>query len=248
MDLDVTYLGALVAGLLSFASPCVLPLVPPYLCFLGGVTLDQIGGGAGDAVDRGVARRVFLAAVAFVLGFATVFVAMGASASAISGLVTANAGWLAKIAGTLIVLFGLHVLGLLRIGLLAREARLHPQRRPAGLAGAYLVGLAFAFGWSPCIGPVLASILIVAGAQDAPWRGAALLGVYAAGLGAPFLLAALFVRPFLGVLRRSRPLMHRVEQAMGALLVATGLLIVAGSFPDIGVWLLQTFPVLGKIG
>jgi cytochrome c-type biogenesis protein len=244
MDLDVGYVAAAVAGLLSFASPCVLPLIPPYLCFLGGVTLEQI---SGAAPKNETGRRVILAALAFVLGFTTVFVALGASATAVSQALAASSGWLSKIAGVVIILFGLHFLGLLRIGLLNRELRAYPQR-PVGLLGAYTVGLAFAFGWTPCIGPVLATILTIAAARESALEGAALLGVYALGIGVPFLLAALFVRPFLAALRRGARHLHRVEQAMGVLLVVTGSLMLAGSFADIGFWLQQAFPALGRLG
>jgi cytochrome c-type biogenesis protein len=247
MDFDVSYAGALIAGLLSFVSPCVLPLVPPYLCFIGGVSLDQIAA-AETNPDREVARRVFISAVAFVLGFTTVFVALGASASVVSQALTTAAPFLAKVAGAVIAVFGLHFLGVLRLGFLDREIRHHPDRQPGGIAGAYAVGLAFAFGWTPCIGPVLATILTIAAAQDTVGRGAALLGVYALGIGVPFLLAALFIRPFLSGMRRFGFALRHVERVMGALLVATGLLIAFGSFDAIGYWLLQIFPGLGRIG
>lgn len=244
MDFDVTYPAALLAGLLSFASPCVLPLVPPYLGFLAGVTFDELSAGEGRALTWRVART----ALAFVLGFTTVFVALGASASAVSGFVSAHAGWLSKVAGAIIVLFGLHVMGVLRIPLLYREARVQVAARPASLAGAYLVGLAFAFGWSPCVGPVLAAILTVAAAKEQVWEGAALLTVYALGIGVPFLAAALFAGPFLRLLKRMRRHMRAVELAMGGLLVATGLLIMSGSFQEIGLWLYERFPAMGRIG
>lgn len=248
MDFDVGYLGALVAGLLSFASPCVLPLVPPYLCFLGGVTLDQLAGKPDAAPDAQAVRRVVIAAVAFVLGFTTIFVVMGASASALSQLLIANAGWLSKIAGAVIIAFGLHFLGLFRLRLLDREARVHVERRPTGPAGAYVAGLAFAFGWTPCVGPVLATILTVAAGREELWEGATLLFVYSLGIGLPFLGAAFFAGPFLRLMRRWRAQLGRVEQVMGAFLVLTGLLILLGSFDDIGYWLLRTFPSLGRIG
>jgi cytochrome c-type biogenesis protein len=166
MGFDVTAAGALVAGLLSFASPCVLPLVLPYLCFLGGVTLDQLTESGPIA-----GRRVFIAAVAFVLGFSTVFIAMGAAATALSQVLIANAGWLSRVAGVVILVFGLHFLGLFRLRFLDREARLHVERRPTGPLGAYVIGLAFAFGWTPCVGPVLASILTLAAGQSDAARG-----------------------------------------------------------------------------
>jgi len=245
-ELDVSYLGAAVAGLLSFLSPCVLPLVPPYLCFLGGMTLEELG--ARQAAGDAGARRVVLAAVFFVLGFATVFVALGATASAIGGLVSRHFELLAQIAGGLIVLLGLHFLGLLRIGVLFREARFHPARRPAGLAGAYLIGLAFAFGWTPCVGPVLATILLVAGSEESAVYGASLLGAYAAGLGIPFVAAAFAARPFGAFMARFRRYVGAVEKVLGALLVATGVLFITGSMADLSYWLLETFPGLSRIG
>jgi cytochrome c-type biogenesis protein len=245
MDFDVTLAGALLAGVLSFVSPCILPLVPPYLGFLGGLTFEQL---AEDEGDRAVARRVVIAALAFVLGFATVFVILGATASAISRVVATYSGWLAQIAGLVIIGFGLHFLGLLRLSFVDRELRWHPERRPPGLIGAYVIGLAFAFGWTPCIGPVLAAILTVAATQEDAVRGAVLLGAYALGIGLPFLAAALFIRPFLGVLRRLKPQMRRIEQALGVLLILTGLLISAGAFEEIGYWLLRAFPALGRLG
>jgi len=240
---DVTYAGALLAGLLSFASPCVLPLVLPYLCFLGGVTLDQLTGDSGA-----VARRVFLAAVAFVFGFTTVFVAMGAAASALSQMLIANGDWLSRVAGIVIVAFGLHFLGLFRLAFLDREARLHVERRPAGLLGAYVVGLAFAFGWTPCVGPVLASILTLAAGQDDAVQGAGLLVAYSLGIGLPFLGVALFAGNFLALMRRYRSAAHWVEQIMGILLVLMGVLLITGTFDEIGYALLRLFPALGRIG
>jgi cytochrome c-type biogenesis protein len=244
--LEVGYAGAALAGLLSFLSPCVLPLVPPYLCFLAGVSMEHLRGG-GEA-PPGVGLRVFLHALAFVLGFATVFVALGASASAVGRLVADHLDVLAKVAGVLIVLLGLHFLGVFRVAALYRELRFHSAARPAGLAGAYVIGLAFAFGWTPCVGPVLAAILFVAAAEDSVWQGAGLLGVYALGIGVPFLLAALLARPFLAFMQRFRRHLHRVEQAMGAFLVITGVLFITGSVNAIGFWLLETFPALGRVG
>jgi cytochrome c-type biogenesis protein len=193
-------------------------------------------------------RRVVVAAFAFVLGFTTVFVAMGATASALSQLLIANAGWLAKIAGAVIVAFGLHFLGLFRLRFLDREARVHVERRPTGPLGAYAAGLAFAFGWTPCVGPVLATILTVAAGRDELWQGASLLSAYAFGIGVPFLFAAFFAGPFMRLMGRFRAQLGRVEQVMGVLLVVTGLLIIAGSFDELGYWLLRTFPALGRIG
>ena len=193
-------------------------------------------------------RRVFVRAVAFVLGFGTVFVALGASATRIGGFIADHLALLSRLAGAVIILFGLHFLGVFRIGMLYREKRVEVKERPASLIGAYVVGLAFAFGWTPCVGPVLASILFVAGAEDTAGRGALLLGAYAAGIGIPFLIAAAFARPFMRFLGRFRRHLGSVEKAVGLMLVATGVLFLTGAMPTIAQWLLDTFPVLGKIG
>lgn len=241
---EVGYLGAFLGGVLSFLSPCVLPLVPPYLCYLAGLTFDQLA--AEDARPE-VARRVFLAAVAFVLGFSVVFVAMGATATAVGQLLAEYADLLAKVAGVVLVVFGLHFLGVFRIPLLMREARLEVEK-PAGLFGSFLVGMAFAFGWTPCVGPVLAAILFVAASEESVWRGASLLAAYAAGLAVPFLAAAAAVRPFLNFLRRFRRHAAVVEKVMGGFLVLTGILFVTGTMNTIGFWLLEYVPALGRIG
>jgi len=237
--LDVSYLGAFLGGLLSFVSPCVLPLVPPYLCFLGGVTFEQL-----EQPGAAATRRVFAGALAFVLGFATVFVAMGLGASAIGQAIARYFDILSIVAGAIVIVFGLHLLGVYRIGLLFREARFHVGGRSATIASAYLVGLAFAFGWSPCVGPILAPILTLAGAKESMAEGGALLGVYALGMGVPFLAAAAAAPWFLRMMKRARPFLRHVERVLGALLVATGILFVTGAFRAIGVWLYETFPWL----
>jgi cytochrome c-type biogenesis protein len=244
--LEVGHAGAFAAGLLSFLSPCVLPLVPPYLCFIGGLTLDQL---AEQQEAGGVAaRRVFVAALVFVLGFTTVFVALGATASAIGQVVTENFRLLGQIAGVIIIVLGLHFLGLLRIPFLYREARFHVESRPAGLVGAYVVGLAFAFGWTPCVGPVLAAILFVAGAEGSVLEGSTLLTAYALGIGLPFLGAALAARPFMAFMARFRRYLGVVEKTMGGLLVLTGVLFLTGTMSEIAYWILEAFPALGRIG
>lgn len=245
MEMNVSAGGAFLAGLLSFVSPCVLPLVPPYLCFLAGTTLDQLTGEEGERAPR---LPVFLAALAFVLGFTTVFVMLGASASVIGRTVMQHLDLFGYIAGAIIIIMGLHFLGLFRIGLLYREARVHVASRPAGIAGAYLVGLAFAFGWTSCVGPVLAAILFVAGTRDTVGDGAFLLGVYSLGIGLPFVLASLFAGPFIGLMRRFRAHMGKVEKAMGVLMVLTGVMFLTGQMATMSFWLLEKFPALGQIG
>ena len=250
--MDVTVWGALLAGVLSFVSPCVLPLVPPYLCFLAGVTLDDLTADEGVTAARG---RVAAAALAFILGFSTVFILLGAAANAFGQqlrrlqLYTIDVfgleiGVLQLVMGLIIVAMGLHFLGVFRIAFLNREARVQVKRRPAGLVGGYLVGMAFAFGWTPCIGPVLGTIMAVAGTKDTVGQGAFLLAVYSAGLGIPFMAAALFSGPFVRLMRRFRRHMITVERTMGGLLVVTGLLFITGQMTILSNWLLGLFPGL----
>ncbi|WP_417683781.1 cytochrome c biogenesis CcdA family protein [Roseibium sp.] len=242
---DVTIWGAALAGLLSFISPCVLPLVPPYLGYIAGVSLEEL---TGDGDDKAASRRVFIASLAFVAGFATVFVTLGASASFIGQFITQHIQFLGYIAGAVIIVMGLHFLGVFRIGLLYREARVHVDSKPAGLIGAYVMGLAFAFGWTPCVGPILAAILFVAGSEDTVAQGALLLAAYALGLGIPFLLAALFAKPFLGFMKRFRRHLGTVEKIMGLILVLTGILFITGQMAVLSYWLLETFPAFSVIG
>jgi cytochrome c-type biogenesis protein len=243
---DVTIIGALLAGVLSFVSPCVLPLVPPYLGFLAGVSLDQLTGEDDD--DGTASRRVFFSAVFFVLGFSTVFVILGATASFLGQFIRSYLDYFGYIAGALIIVMGLHFLGVFRIGLLYKEARVHVEKKPAGAIGAYAIGLAFGFGWTPCVGPILAAILFVAGTEDTVGQGALLLSAYAIGLGIPFLLAALFAGPFLGFMKRFRKHMGTVEKAMGGVLVLTGILFLSGHMASMSYWLLETFPALQAVG
>ncbi|NBN62093.1 cytochrome c biogenesis protein CcdA [Microvirga tunisiensis] len=242
---EVSLVGAMLAGLLSFVSPCVLPLVPPYLGFLAGTSLDEIADGKAESE---ASRRVFFTSIAFVLGFSTVFVALGASASLIGQTISQHLQILGYIAGVVIIIMGLHFLGVFRIALLYREARVQVQRKPAGLGGAYVLGLAFAFGWTPCVGPILAAILFVAGSEDTVARGALLLSAYALGMGIPFLAAALFAGPFLRFMQKFRRHMRRVEQAMGVFMILTGILFLSGQLQVFSFWLLETFPIFSQIG
>lgn len=246
MQTDVTIWAAFLAGILSFLSPCVLPLVPPYLCFITGQSLDDLAGDARD--DKALTREVMGAAIAFVLGFATVFTALGATASAIGTLLREHMLLLAQVAGVLIILMGLHFIGLFKFALFHREARYHHEVKPAGLIGSYFVGLAFAFGWTPCIGPVLATILAVAASEAQVARGAGLLAIYSLGLGVPFLGAALMVRQFLHFLSRFRRHLGLVEKLTGVALVVTGVAFLTGAMQNFSYWLIETFPGLASFG
>ena len=246
MTLDVTFGMALLAGIISFLSPCVLPLVPPYLCFITGASLEQLS--ESDGAMAAQRRRTLLAALFFVLGFSTVFILMGVSASYVGQLLRAWLPVLAQVAGAFIILMGLNFLGVFKLGFLSREKRYHAETRPAGLIGAYGVGLAFAFGWTPCIGPVLAMILTLAATEQNMAQGAGLLAVYSAGLGIPFLLAAAGIGTFLGFFRRFRSQMRNVERAMGLLLVLTGVMFLTGYMQAFSYWLIEQFPWLATIG
>lgn len=239
------YFGVAMAGLISFLSPCVLPLVPPYLGYLGGTTISQVS--SDDSMDDAVWRRVVLGSIFFVLGFTTVFVGLGAGASAFGQLIQSYQEPLSKIAGAVIILFGLHFLGVFRIGLLYKEARYEANVQGASLAGAYLIGLAFAFGWTPCIGPVLATVLAVAASEDSVARGVQLLFVYSLGLGIPFVLAAVAIRPFMAFLQRIKKHLTTVERIMGLMLVITGIMFLTGTMTWIGQWMLEAFPALAEL-
>jgi cytochrome c-type biogenesis protein len=244
--MEVGYAAALAGGALSFLSPCVLPLIIPYLGFLGGVTLRAAPGGpVTEAPDR---LRVILAALFFVLGFATVFTALGATASAVSQLLQDHLETAALVAGAVLIAFGLHFAGVLRLSFLNYEKRFTPTERPVSPLGAYVVGLAFAFGWTPCVGPILAGILTIAASRGSAIEGASLLFVYAMGIGVPFLLAAAFVMPFLRFVQRFRKHFRKVEIAVGVLLVGTGVMVMTGTFQEIGAWMLERWPELGRFG
>jgi len=253
---NVGILTALVGGLISFVSPCVLPLVPPYLCYIGGVSIEELGQPESSAKRR---RDVVLAALAFVLGFATIFVTLGATASVFGQAVRQLIALQVTVFGTAIPIIsiaaglviagmGLHFLGLFRFAFLSREARINVREKPPGLLGGYVLGLAFAFGWTPCIGPILAAILALAGSSETVGSGAFLLFIYSLGLGMPCLLAAGFAPAFLGWSKGFRRHLGTVEKAMGAFLVVTGVLFITGQMSRISYWMLDTFPGLATLG
>ena len=233
---------ALIAGGLSFLSPCVLPIVPPYLAFMSGVSVNEMQAG-------GSARaRAGMAALFFVLGLSTVFILLGFTASWLGSLFLQNQVLLSRIAGVVVIVFGLHFLGAFRIPFLDREARIDAGEAGGSAFGAYLLGLAFAFGWTPCIGPQLGAILSLAASEANAARGALLLAVYAAGLGIPFLLAALFLTRAMGLMNRIKRHMALIEKVMGGLLVAVGVALLTGAFTALSFWLLETFPALAALG
>ena len=224
---QVSFLAAFAAGVVSFLSPCVLPLVPGYLSFISGVSLEEM-----RAKDRQIAasQAVMVNTLFFVTGFTIVFVALGASASAIGGLLLGNLLWLQRVAGVIVVLFGLHMVGLLKIGWLYREKRFHGPSKPRGPVGAVLLGLAFAAGWTPCIGPILAGILALAATKTRLWYGVAPLATYSAGLGIPCLLTGWATQRFMGAFERFRESLWIVEMVGGVLLIAVGVMIFTNNF------------------
>ncbi len=230
---------ALAAGVLSFLSPCVLPIVPPYLAYMGGITL-------GDPARSG--RRAVLPALFFVLGLSTVFLLMGFTASAFGAFFLDYQTAFARVSGLVVIVFGLHFLHVLRIPVLDREMRLDAGDRGGSAFGAYVLGLAFAFGWTPCIGPQLGAILSLAASEANVARGTTLLAVYAAGLGVPFLLAAVFLQKATSVTNRLKRHMGMIERAMGVLLILVGGALLTGAFSAFSYWLLETFPGLARLG
>lgn len=235
-------LVALTAGIISFLSPCVLPIVPPYLAYMSGVSLNDM------ANENEARRKTFISALFFVLGLSTVFLILGFTASAFGAFFLQNQLLFAQVSGVVIIIFGLHFLGIFRISLLDQEARLDVGDKGGSSMGAYVLGLAFAFGWTPCIGPQLGAILTLAASEASVSKGTLLLGIYAIGLGVPFLLAALFVTRAMGVMNRIKKHMKMIERVMGGLLLVVGLAMLTGAFSSFAFWLLETFPALALLG
>ena len=233
---------ALVAGLLSFLSPCVLPIVPPYLAYMGGISITDMSG------EMSARRRVMLSALFFVLGLSTVFLFLGFTASAFGAFFLQNQDWFVILAGLVVMIFGAHFIGIYRIGFLDREIRVDAGDQGGSAFGAYILGLAFAFGWTPCIGPQLGAILSIAASEGSVAKGTALLGVYALGLGLPFLLVAAFFPRLTGVMAWMKRHMERIERIMGLLLWTVGLMMLTGQFTDFSYWLLEQFPALATLG
>jgi len=233
---------ALAAGVLSFLSPCVLPVVPPYLAYMGGVSVSEM-----EHAQR-ARRRVFVSAVFFVLGLSTVFLLLGMAFSALGRMLLQWQDAMLIGAGVLIMVLGAHFVGVFRIGFLDREMRVDAGDRGGSAFGAYLLGLAFAFGWTPCLGPILGAILSLAASEADVSRGATLLAVYALGLGIPFLLVAAFFPRLKGLMGWMKRHMDRIERTSGLLLWTVGLMMITGQFAAFSFWLLETFPALALVG
>lgn len=256
VETQLSYFVAIAGGLLSFFSPCVLPLAPGYLCFLAGISLEEasresktyIPGNRGSALTS-PGEQLLIVAFFFVLGFTSIFVALGAGAASINPWLIAHSYWFAKFAGVVIFLFGIHYIGVLRFAWLNRQWNVAMNHHGLGLfLFAYVAGLAFAFGWTPCIGPILASILVIAAGQDTLASGVSLLLAYSLGLGIPFLLAALLFPKFLTFSTRLRRHLPVLRVSTGGLLAITGILIFAGGLESLAWWSLRVFPFLGNLG
>lgn len=241
MEFDIGYAGATLAGLASFLTPCILPIVPFYLCYISGVTFDEL------TEHKAKTGRVVLSAVAFALGMLTIFVGLGAAATAFGQQVREYSDELRWVAAAIIFVLGLHYMGVIRVGLLNREARLDVGETSKGLLGAYLIGAAFAFGWTPCVGPILAAILWVAKDQATAWDGAGLLLAYGIGMVSPFILAAFFVGPFLRWAKGFRRHLGTVEKVIGGTLILFAVLIATNSMNVIAGWMLEVAPDLGLL-
>jgi cytochrome c-type biogenesis protein len=242
---SVSLLAAVLAGIISFISPCVLPIVPGYLSFISGANMAQLKGG--EEVP-GLARRVAITSLFFVLGFSTVFVTLGAAATFVGYLLQQYKRELGMIGGAVIIVLGLHTAGIFQIKWLLYEKRAEVRTRPLGLLGAYVVGLAFAFGWTPCIGPILGAILLYASQQETVVQGVLLLSAYSLGLGIPFLAAGLAINRFLAASGRLRRHMRVVEYVSGALLIGVGVLLLTDQLAVLARWFARLFPFLNTIG
>lgn len=244
---DITYFGAFIGGLISFLSPCILPIVPFYLSYLAGVGINQLSGDG--HVPPNVRWRAIVSSVLFALGVITVFVGLGAVATTFGQMVRDYFDVLRWIAAAIIIIMGLHFLGVLRIGLLYRQFRSEAgSTTNASYFGAYVIGFAFAFGWTPCVGPVLAAILFTAAGQESAGQGAMLLFVYGLGMTLPFIVAAAFVVPFMRFMARFRRYLGLVEKLMGLFLILFGVLIATNSINIIAQWMLEVFPWFSSIG
>jgi len=244
--LEISFFGAAIAGLLSFFTPCILPMVPFYLSYMAGLSMSELSGD--EEFRPGVQCRLIFSSIAFAFGVTTIFVLLGMGATALGEAFGQWKQELRYVAAAILLLFGLHFLGLMRIPFLYREARMESSANPSTVIGAYLMGLAFGFGWTPCVGPALASILMIAGGMGNIWEGGALLAVYGLAMTSPFVIAAFFARPFLGWAQRNRKYLGSVEKVMGAMLILFAVLIATNSVNHIANWLIKAFPAFTSIG
>lgn len=244
--LDITYYGALLAGFAAFFTPCILPMVPFYLSYMAGISMAELRGD-GD-IAPGAARRLVISAIMFALGVTTIFMLLGMGATALGQTFAQWKQPLSYVAAAVIFIFGLHFLGVIRIGFLMREARMESKSDPTTVLGAYVMGLAFGFGWTACVGPVLASILMIASGMGEISKGALLLAVFGLGMTAPFVIAAFFARPFLAAMQRHRDKMQYVEKFMGVMLIVFAILIATDTVNLISNWMIETFPSFGELG
>lgn len=243
---DITFLGAAFAGLLSFFTPCILPMVPFYLSYMAGISMSELR--EGDKIAPGAQRRLVLSAVLFALGVTTIFMLLGVGATAVGQAFGQWKQTLSYVAAAILTLFGLHFLGILRVPFLYREARVESTMAPTSVIGAYVMGLAFGFGWTPCVGPALSAILMMASGMGDIWRGALLLAIYGLAMTTPFVIAALFARPFLQWVQRHRRHMVHIEKVMGAMLIVFAILIVTNTVNVIAQWMIDTIPGVSNLG
>jgi cytochrome c-type biogenesis protein len=252
---NVSLFGAFIAGVLSFISPCVLPLIPGYLSFISGVSLEEMRGmqpvaaGAGGGTmtvvtgaSSAAKRQVIVTSLFFILGFSLVFVSLGASATYLGQFLMERLTIFGKIAGVLLIIFGLHTIGVFKIPFLLNEARVQANTKPASMIGAVIVGISFAFGWTPCIGPILSAILLVAAQQESVNQGIVLLSIYSLGLAIPFLLTAIAINQFFAAFKKIRRHYHTIEIVSGLLMIVIGVLIFTNRFTIIAQWLTPYLP------
>jgi len=243
---DISYGGAALAGLVAFFTPCILPMVPFYLSYMAGISMAELQ--SDDRIAPGAQRRLVVSAIMFALGVTTIFALLGLGATAIGQQFRAWIPVLRYVAAALILLFGLHFLGVLRIPILMREARMQSQRDPSTAFGAYVMGLAFGFGWTACVGPALATIMMIASVKETLWQGSALLVVFGLAMTAPFVVAAFFAKPFLHLVKRKRKYTAAVERIMGAMLVVFAVLIATNSVGYISNALIRWMPSFTSLG
>jgi len=243
---DISFAGAAMAGLLSFFTPCILPMVPFYLCYMAGISMSELNDDG--HISTGAQRRLVVSSVLFALGVTTVFVLLGMGATALGQVFAQWKEPLSYVAAGILLVFGLHFLGVVRIGLLYREAKIESKSQPTNAFGAYIMGLAFGFGWTPCVGPALAAILMIASGFGDIWKGGALLFVYGISMTFPFVVAALFAKPFLRWMQRNRKYLGHIEKIMGGMLILFAVLILTGSVNLIAAAMIRWMPAFGNFG